>query len=105
MSKSELLAKKPQNDRHLKNPKIRDKYMVVGPPKPDYHTFVSYFRNVDHSAALKLGCVPNFHMVFLVLGFVSLIDEIQFMLNGGRHICIRSIYLFFLLGEKFFKKF
>ena len=41
--------------------------------------------------ALKLGCVTNLDMLFLVLGFISLVDEIQFMLISSRHICIRSI--------------
>ena len=30
-------------------------------------------------------------MVSLVMGFISLVDEIQFMLISSRHICIRSI--------------
>ena len=30
-------------------------------------------------------------MLFLVMGFMYLIDEIQFMLISSRHICIRSI--------------
>ena len=40
---------------------------------------------------LKLGCVTNFDMLFLVMGFISLVDEIQFMLISSRHICTRSI--------------
>ena len=40
--------------------------------------------------ALKLGCITNFDMLFLVMGFISLVDEIQFMLISSRHICIRS---------------
>ena len=56
------------------------------------------FLNVYHSAcvwptALKLGCITNFDMLFLVMGFISLVDEIQFMLISSRHICIRSIQL------------
>ena len=48
------------------------------------------FSDVYHSAcawptALKLGCVTNLHM----MGFISLIDEIQFMLISSRHICVR----------------
>ena len=58
----------------------------------------SGFSNVYHSAcvwptALKLGRITNFDMLFLVMGFVSLVDEIQFMLINSRHICIRSIAL------------
>ena len=41
--------------------------------------------------ALKLGCLTNFDMLFLVIGFISLVDEIQFMLISSCHICIRSI--------------
>ena len=56
----------------------------------------SGFSNVCHSAcvwptALKLGCIANFDMLSLVMWFISLVDEIQFMLIGSRHICIRSI--------------
>ena len=45
----------------------------------------SGFSNVCHSAcvwptALKLGCIANFDMLFLVMGFISLVHEIQFML-------------------------
>ena len=55
-----------------------------------------FFTNVYHFAcvgptALKLGCITNFDMLFLVMGFISLVDEIQFMLISSRHICIRSI--------------
>ena len=41
--------------------------------------------------ALKLGCVTNFDMLSLVMGFISLVDEIQFMLISSCHICIRSL--------------
>ena len=55
------------------------------------------FSNVYHSAcvcptALKLGCITNFDMLFLVMGFIALVDEIQFMLFSSHHICIGSIY-------------
>ena len=74
--------------------------MVVSLPMPDCAPYICHlfsgFSNVCHSAciwptALKLGCVTNLDMLFLVLGFISLVDEIQFMLISGRHICIRSI--------------
>ena len=60
---------------------------------------VSYFRVFQMSAiprvfwptALKLGWITNFDMLFLVMEFISLVDEIQFMLISSRHICIRSI--------------
>ena len=55
----------------------------------------SGFSNVYHFAcvwhtALKLRCI-NFDMLFLVMGFLFLVDEIQFMLISSHHICIRSI--------------
>ena len=77
----------------LKNPKIRDEYT---------HAWLPYIRllflgfsNVYHCAcvwptALKFGSITNFDMLFLVMGFISLIDEIQFMLISSRHICIWS---------------
>ena len=45
----------------------------------------SFFFNVYHFAcvcctALKLGCITNFEVLFLVMGLISLVDEIQFML-------------------------
>ena len=56
----------------------------------------SGFSNVYHSAcvwpkALKLGCVTNLDTLFLMMGFISLVDEIQLMLISSGHICIRSI--------------
>ena len=56
----------------------------------------SGFSNVCHSAcvwptALKFGCITNFDTLFLVMGFISLVDEIQFVLISSRHICIRTI--------------
>ena len=35
--------------------------------------------------------MTNFDMLFLVMGFISLVDEIQFMLISIGHICIRYI--------------
>ena len=38
---------------------------------------------------LKLGCITNFDMLFLMMGFISLVDEFQFiMLISSCHICI-----------------
>ena len=53
----------------------------------DCHTFVSYFQGfncVCHSACfwrtlLKLGRITNFDMLFLVMGFISLDDEINLL--------------------------
>ena len=55
----------------------------------------SNFSNVYHFAcvwptALKLDCITNFDMLFLVMEFISLVDEIQFMLISSR---IRSIVI------------
>ena len=65
----------------------------------------SFFSNVYHFAchwptALKFGCITNFDMLFLVMGFISLVDEIQFMLISSRHICIRSISYFTSFTKK-----
>ena len=68
-------------------------------PMPDCHTCLLFsgFSNVYIPrvwlTALKLGCITNFDMLFLVMGFVSLVDEMQFMLISNRHICIRFIRL------------
>ena len=42
--------------------------------------------------ALKLGCITNFDMHFVVMGFLSLIDEIQFMLISGSHHQLHKVY-------------
>ena len=62
--------------------KIRDKCMVVGPPKPDYHTCLLFlgFSNVCHFTciwprALKLGCITSVDMLFLTNGFSCLFYE------------------------------
>ena len=50
--------------------------------------------------ALKLGCITNFDMLFLVMGFISLVDEIQFMLIfSSHHICIRPATRSFYLAD------
>ena len=61
--------------------------------------FVSYFQVFQMSTIprvfgqqLTLGCSTNVDIVFLVMGLISLVDEIQFMLISSRHICIRSIF-------------
>ena len=51
------------------------------------HTF-SGFSNACHSAlfwttALKLGCITKFDMLFHVMGFNCLVDEIKLMLMSG----------------------
>ena len=59
--------------------------MAVSPPKPYCHTFVSYFPVFQMSAIphvfwpsfLKLGCVTNFDMLFLLIHFFGYI--IKFM--------------------------
>ena len=69
----------------------------------------SGFSNVYHFAcvwptALKLGCITNFDMLFFVVGFISLVDEIQFVLIYSHHICIRCISsLFHITNIQHFK--
>ena len=46
-----------------------------------FHMYLAY--------SSELGCITNFDMLFLVMGFIALVDEIQFMLISSRHICIR----------------
>ena len=53
-------------------------------PLPYICLLFSGFSNVCHSAAfwptaLKLGCITYFNMLSLVMGFISLVHEIQFM--------------------------
>ena len=71
-----------------------------------YSVHVSYlffvFSNVYHSVcvwptALKLGCGTNLDMLFLVMGFISLVDEIQLMLIISCHIAQGLPSLFFFL--------
>ena len=62
----------------------------------------SGFSNVCHfacvwSIALKLGCITNFDRLFLVMGFISSVNEIQFMQISSRHISNRSLKRLFLL--------
>ena len=40
--------------------------------------------------ALKLGCVTNLDTLFLVMGFISLVDKIQFTLISSCHICMKT---------------
>ena len=68
----------------------------VDPQLPYICLLFSGFSSVCHSAvfwptALKLGCITNFDMLSLVMGFISLVNEIQFMLISSRHISNRSI--------------
>ena len=64
--------------------------MVVSLPMPDWFFQMSTIPRV-WPTALKLGRVINLDTLFLVMGFLSLVDEIQFMLISSRHICIKSI--------------
>ena len=73
----------------LKNLKIRDKCMAV-------RQSFSRVSNVYHfvrvwPTALKLGCITNFDMLFLMMGFISLVDEIQSMLISNHHVCILGL--------------
>ena len=67
-------------------------------PYINCHKFVSWgiFQCLHYMCvwptALKLGCVTNLiDMLILVIGFIILVDEIQFMLISSCHICIRSM--------------
>ena len=42
---------------------------------------------------LQIGCVINFDMLFLVIGFNSVVDEIKLMLICSRHQSNR-LYMF-----------
>ena len=51
----------------------------------DCHTFVSYFHFFPQMSTISrvfglqlwnLACITNFDMLFLVMGFISLVDEI-----------------------------
>ena len=84
---------------------IRDKCMEVSPPKPYSHTTIRRMHGIQSTQAslpyicplfsgsssvcyiagvcpkfLKVGCVTNVDKVFLVMRFISLIDEIKFLL-------------------------
>ena len=53
----------------------------------------SGFSNVYHfvcvwPTALKPRCITNFDSLYLVMGFISLANEIQFTLISSHHICI-----------------
>ena len=59
-------------------------------PLPYICLLFSGCSNVCHSAAflptaLKLGGIPNFDMLSLVMRFISLVNEIQFMLISSHH--------------------
>ena len=41
--------------------------------------------------ALYLSRITNFDILFLVMGFICFVGEIQFMLISSHHICIRAI--------------
>ena len=85
--------------------KIRDKCMAVSPLKPYSHTTIRRMHGIQSTQAslpyicllfsgsssvcyiagvcpkfLKVGCVTNVDKVFLVMRFISLIDEIKFLL-------------------------
>ena len=67
-------------------------------PLPYIGLLFSGFSNICHSAAfwptaLKLGCITNFDMLSLVMRFISLVNEIQFVLISSRHISNTSMNL------------
>ena len=80
----------------------------VSLPMPDCHAFVfvclfvclffkclPFCKCLANSSEMWL-CYYNLNcMLFLVMGFISLVDEIQFMLISSCHIHIRSIEVVF----------
>ena len=81
---------KPENKRQMYGSQA-----WVDPP-PYICLLFSGFSNVRHSAAfwptsLKLGCITNFDMLSLMMGFTSLVNEIQFMLICSPRISNRSL--------------
>ena len=66
---------------------------------PVDHAWLPYIRVFQMSAIPRVfgqqllnltGCVTNFDMLFLVMGFISFVDEIQYMQISSCYICIRS---------------
>ena len=61
--------------------------MAVNLSMPDCHTFVSYFWGFQMTTIPhKLGRVSNLDTFFLLMRFISLVDEIQFMLISSHYI-------------------
>ena len=58
-----------------KNPKIRDKRTAVTKAWVDAP---ACFR----LTALKLGCVTHLNVLFLVMGFIRLVDEVKIILGS-----------------------
>ena len=58
--------------------KLENVWQSDSPPQPYCHTSVSYFRVFQMSAIPRvfgLGCITNFDMLFLVTGFISLVND------------------------------
>ena len=62
---------------------------------PDLSLVFEFFKYLPFRVSLAYssehGCITNFGMLFLVMGFISLIYEIQFMLTSSRHIYITEV--------------
>ena len=85
---------KPENKRQMKRQMYGSQAWVA---LPYICLLFSFFSNVCHSAAfwptaLLLGCITNFDMLFLMMGLISLVTEIQFMLISSHHFSNRSIH-------------
>ena len=68
---------------------VRQHKTIFSPLTARHLSLIFGFSNVCHSAcgwptALKLGCITNFDALFLVMGVICLVDEIQFMLISSR---------------------
>ena len=97
MQKAETLDRKRSDQAAHNSVHFHKKLpcMAVSPPKPYICLLFLGFSNVYHfvfvwPTTLKLGCITNFDMFFLVMGFISLVDEIKFMLISSRHFGPRS---------------
>ena len=51
------------------------------------------FRVFAGPTALKLGCITNFDLLFLVIGFTSSVDKIKFILISSRIRLTENIFI------------
>ena len=78
---SEEQAKHTQNDSQFKKNEIKDFTMegAWGVPLPHICLLFAGFPHLL-PPALKLYCIANFHMLFLVMGSICFADETKFVL-------------------------
>ena len=74
---------------------IQPSFRALGQMQVKWQTFEKPENNCHSAAfwptALKLVCITNFDTLSLVMGFISLVNEIQFMPISSCHIWNRSI--------------